>query len=143
MGYKNLIKWCCHVSDLGLRRACHSEEIAPLDNKAASVARCQGRSYCWERVSKRGLALTWLKGWWLPPHLMRSTKSPGCIYVEKISKQCCFGCRNSEGVWECVWWDKHSSGGLDDQQMEGQDRLKGDIYNVRDPPRSETEKSVK
>ena len=58
---------------------------------------------------------------------MHSTKPPGCIYVEKTSEQCCLGCPNSQGAWKDVWLDKHSSSGLDDQQMEGQDHLKGDI----------------
>ena len=58
---------------------------------------------------------------------MHLTKPPDFIYVEKTPKQCCIDYRNSQGVWEGVWWDKHSGGGLDDQQMEGQDQLKGDI----------------
>ena len=60
----------------------------------------------------------------VPSHLMHPTKPPSCIYVEKISEQCCLGCRNSQEVWEGVWWDKHSSNDLDDQQMESQDHLK-------------------
>ena len=58
---------------------------------------------------------------------MHPTKPLDCIYVEKIPEQYCLDYRNSQGVWEGVRWDKHSSGGLDDQQMEGLDCLKGDI----------------
>ena len=55
---------------------------------------------------------------------MHPTKPPGRIYVEKTPEQYCFGCRNSQKIWEGVWWDKHSSSGLNNQQMEGQDQLK-------------------
>ena len=65
-----------------------------------------------------------IEGWWLKPHLMHPTKPPGYIYVEKTPEQCCLSYQNSQGIWEGVWWDKHSNSGLDDQQMEGQDHLK-------------------
>ena len=52
----------------------------------------------------------------------------------------CLGCRNSQKVWEGGRWNKHSSSDLHDQQMEGQDQLKGDIYNVRHPPGKGIEK---
>ena len=55
-------------------------------------------------------------------------------------EQYCLGCRNSQKVWEGGRWDKHSSSDLHDQQMESQDQLKGDIYNVRNPPRRGIEK---
>ena len=55
---------------------------------------------------------------------MHPTKSPGCIYVEKTPEQYCLGRYNSQGAWEGVCWDKHSSDGLNDQQMKGQDHLK-------------------
>ena len=55
-------------------------------------------------------------------------------------KQCCLGCCNSQKVWEGGRWDKYSSSDLHDQQMEGQDQLKGDIYNVRNPPGKEKRK---
>ena len=55
-------------------------------------------------------------------------------------EQYCLGCRNSQKVWEGGRWDKHSSNDLHDQQMEGQDQLKEDIYNVRNPPRKGIEK---
>ena len=48
-------------------------------------------------------------------------------------EQYCLGCCNSQKVWEGGRWDKHSSSDLHDQQMEGQDQLKWDIYNVRNP----------
>jgi len=105
----------------------HAEEVTRSDNKATLVARYQRRSYYRERAPGMGLALTWLKGWWLPPHLMHPTKPPGCIYVKKTSEQYCLGCPNSQKAWESVWWDKHLSNGLDDQQIEGQDHLKGAI----------------
>ena len=44
------------------------------------------------------------------------------------------GCHNSQKVRGGGRWDRHSSSDLYDQQMEGQDQLKGDIYNVRNPP---------
>ena len=61
---------------------------------------------------------------------MHLTKLPSHIYVEKTPEQCCLGCHNSQKTWEGIWWDKHSSSGLHNQQIEGQKRL----YNVRDPP---------
>ena len=128
MGYMNLNKVMApRVIPMAERGHYRTEEVTPSDSKATSVAHYHRRSYCRERVSKKRLALTWLKGWWLPPHLMHLTKSPNCIYVEKTPKQYCLGCCNSQGIWEGVWWDKNSSSGLDDQQMEGQDHLKGVI----------------
>ena len=44
--------------------------------------------------------------------------------MEKTPEQYCLGCRNSQKTWEGVWWDKYSSNGLHDQQMEGQDQPK-------------------
>ena len=73
------------------------------------MARYQRKSYHKKRASGRRLSLTWLKGWWLPSHLMHPTKPTDCIYVEKIPKQCYLSCPNSQGVWKGVWWDKHSS----------------------------------
>ena len=37
------------------------------------------------------------------------------------------GCPNLQKACEGVRWDKHSSSGLNDRQMEGQDHLKGGI----------------
>ena len=48
-------------------------------------------------------------------------------------EQYCLGCHNSQKVWEGGRCDRHSSSDLLDQQIEGQDQLKGDIYNVRNP----------
>ena len=73
------------------------------------------------------LTLIWLKRWWLPSHLMHPTKPPGCIYVEKILKQYCLGCPDLQRADEGVWWDKYLSSGMNDQQMEDQDYLKGTI----------------
>ena len=42
-------------------------------------------------------------------------------------EQYCLGCCDSQKVWEDGRWDKHSSSDLHDQQMKGQDQLKGDI----------------
>ena len=106
-------QWCflenksCGVQEFkwGICTTCHTygwgshyrvEEVTRSDNKATPVARYQRKSYCRERVLEKGLALTWLNGWWLPPHLMHPTKPPGCIYVEKTSEQCCLGCSNSQ-----------------------------------------------
>ena len=58
------------------------------------------------------------------PHLMHPTKPSDFIYVEKTPEQCYHDRCNSQRVWEDVWWDKHSSGGLDDQQLEAQECLK-------------------
>ena len=79
-----------------------AEEVTLLDSKAMSVACYQRRLYCKERVSGKGLSLTSLKEWWLPPHLMHPTKPPSCIYIEKTPEKCCIGCHNSQGVWEGV-----------------------------------------
>ena len=51
----------------------------------------------------------------------------GHIYVEKISEQYYLGYRNSQRAREGGWWDKYSSGGSDDQQVEGEDDIKEDI----------------
>ena len=51
----------------------------------------------------------------------------GRINEEMTPEQYCLGCCNSQKVWEGGRCDKHSSSNLHDQQMEGQDQLKGDI----------------
>ena len=87
-----------------------TEKATPSDCKSTSIECHQRRSYYIERVSRKGLVLTWLKRWWLPPHLMHSTKPLGCIYVEKIPEQCCLDCRDSQGDWNCYsatkWFEK-------------------------------------
>ena len=50
-----------------------------------------------------------------------------CIYVEKISEQYYLGYQNSQKIREGVWWNKYSSKGSDDQQVEGEDDPKKDI----------------
>ena len=59
----------------------------------------------------------------LPLHWMLCSKLSNHIYVEKIPEQCCLGRPNCKGVQ----WNKHSSSGLDEQQVEGQDHSKRDI----------------
>ena len=49
------------------------------------------------------------------------------IYVEKTSEQYCLGYHNLQGTREGVWWDRYSSEGSDDQQVEGEDDSKEDI----------------
>ena len=49
------------------------------------------------------------------------------IYVEKTPEQCCLSYHNSKKAKEGVWWDRYSSKGLNDQQVEDQDSPKGDI----------------
>ena len=49
------------------------------------------------------------------------------IYVEKTSEQCYLGYRDSQSAREGGWWDKYSSGGSDNQQVEGKDDTKEDI----------------
>ena len=51
----------------------------------------------------------------------------GRIYVEKTSEQCYLGYRNLQSAREGGWWDKYSSRGLDNQQVEGEDDSKEDI----------------
>ena len=51
----------------------------------------------------------------------------GRIYVEKTSEQCYLGFRNSQRATEGGWWDKYSSRGSDNQQVEGEDDAKEDI----------------
>jgi len=59
---------------------------------------------------------------------MHPTKPTGRIYVEKKTlEQCCLSCHNLQKTWEGIWWDKHSSSGLHNQQMEGQDQPKEGI----------------
>ena len=112
----------------------HAEEATPLDSKATSITRHQGKSYCRERTSEKGLALTWLRDWWLPPHLMHPTKPLGCIYVEKTPEQCYLSCRTHKG-FEKVF-DGTSTQMVD--WMINKWRVKiawRELYNVRDPPR--------
>ena len=128
VGYENLDKnTCatCHDQCQGAHH--HAKEATRSDSKAMSVAQCQRRSCYWEKTLERRSALMWLEGWWLPPHSMRLTKSPSCIYVEKTPEQYCLDRCNSQEVLGSVWWDKHSSGKLSNQQMEGWDCLKGAI----------------
>ena len=58
---------------------------------------------------------------------MHNSYFTGDIYVEKTSEQCHIGYCNSQSAKEGGWWDKHSSGGSDNQQVEGKDDTKEDI----------------
>ena len=58
---------------------------------------------------------------------MHNSYFTGRIYVEKTAEQCHIGYRNSQGVREDDWWDKHSSGGSDNRQVEGKDDTKEGI----------------
>lgn len=89
-----------------------------------SVTHYQRRLHCKGRVSGRRSVLSCLKGWKLPLHLLHPTKLYGCIYIEKTPEQCYLGSHNSQKVWGNILWDKNSSSGLRDQQMEGQDQRK-------------------
>ena len=51
----------------------------------------------------------------------------GRIYVEKTSEQYYLDYRNSQRVREGGWWDKYSSRGSDNQQVECEDDTKEDI----------------
>ena len=51
----------------------------------------------------------------------------GRIYVEKTSEQYYLNYYNSQKTKEGVWWDRDSSKGSDDQQVEGEDDPKEDI----------------
>ena len=111
VGYRNSSNVIApHVIPIAKKDCYLAEEATPSNCKSTSIACHQRRSYCTERVSGKGLALTWLKSWWLPSHLMHSTKPHGYIYVEKIPEQCCLGCRDSQGDWNCYsatkWFDK-------------------------------------
>ena len=55
---------------------------------------------------------------------MHNSYFTGRIFVEKTSEQCYLGYRNSQKVRESGWWDKYSSKGSDDQQVEGEDDSK-------------------
>ena len=46
----------CHTHGRGGHY--RANEVTPLDSKVTSVARYQRRSYCREKVSEKGLALT-------------------------------------------------------------------------------------
>ena len=111
VGYRNSSNVIApHVIPIAKKDCYLAEEATPSNCKSTSIACHQRRSYCTERVSGKGLALTWLKSWWLPSHLMHSTKPPGYIYVEKIPEQCCLDCRDSQGDWNCYsatkWFEK-------------------------------------
>ena len=58
---------------------------------------------------------------------MHNNYFTGHIYVEKTSEQCHINYRNSQSTREGGWWDKHSSGDSDNQQVEGKDDTKEDI----------------
>ena len=58
---------------------------------------------------------------------MHNSYFTGRIYVEKTFKQCYFGYHNSQRSREGGYWDKYSSKGSDDQQVEGEDSSKEDI----------------
>ena len=47
--------------------------------------------------------------------------------MEKTSEQRYLDYHNSQKTKEGVWWDKYSSKGSDDQQVEGEDDPKEDI----------------
>ena len=122
----------CHVHD---RRAYyHAKEATHSDSKATSVAHYQRRSCCWEKVSERGIALTWLEGRWLPPHSMHPTKPPNCIYVEKTPELCCLGYCTHKRFREV-------SNGTSTQVVDwaiNKWRAKiawRELYNARDPPK--------
>ena len=55
---------------------------------------------------------------------MHNNYFTGHIYVKKTSEQCYLSYRNSQRVREGGWWDKYSSKGSDDQQVEGEDDSK-------------------
>jgi len=48
---------------------------------------------------------------------MRYSYFSGRINVEKTCEQCCLGYHNSQKDGGGVQWDKHSSEGLDNQQV--------------------------
>ena len=111
VGYRNSSNVIApHVIPIAKKDCYLAKEATPSNCKSTSIACHQRRSYCTKRVSRKGLALTWLKSWWLPSHLMHSTKPPSYIYVEKIPEQCCLGCRDSQGDWNCYsatkWFEK-------------------------------------
>ena len=49
------------------------------------------------------------------------------IYVENTSEQYYLGYRNSQRARKGDWWDKYSSKGSDNQQVEVEDDSKEDI----------------
>ena len=58
---------------------------------------------------------------------MQCSYFSGHIYVEKTSEQYYLGYHNSQKTRKGVWWDKYSSKGSDDQQVEGEDDPKENI----------------
>ena len=57
---------------------------------------------------------------------MHYSNFSGGIYVEKTPEQCILNYHRSQRVREDAWWDIHSSEGLDDEQVYGQDSIKRD-----------------
>ena len=53
----------------------------------------------------------------LPPYWMHYNYFSSRIYVEKTPEQCCINYHNSQKTKEGVWWDRHSSKVLNDQQV--------------------------
>ena len=76
-----------------------------LATKAHHLNTWKGRKH---KISKQKLPL---------PHWMHYSYFPGRIKVEKTPEQCYLGYRNSQRTERGVWWDRCSSGGLDDQQV--------------------------
>ena len=56
------------------------------------------------------------------------------IYVEKTSEHCSFNHHHSRIAKEDGWWDRYSSGGLDNEQVYDQDSVKKKLYNVKELP---------
>ena len=63
----------------------------------------------------------------------------GCINEEMTTEQYTLVCYNSQQVEEGNRWDMHSSSNLHDQQMDGQDQWKEDIWHKR-PSKNRGEK---
>ena len=57
---------------------------------------------------------------------MHCSKFSGRIYVEKTPEQCILNHHRSQKAREDAWWDRHSSGSLDDEQVYSQDSVKKD-----------------
>ena len=67
VGYRNSSNVIApHVIPIAKKDCYLAEEATPSNCKSTSIACHQRRSYCTKRVSGKGLALTWLKRWWLP-----------------------------------------------------------------------------
>ena len=61
---------------------------------------------------------------------MHCSNFPGRIYVEKTPEQCNLNYHHSRRIKADIWYDMYLSEGLDEEQVDGNDEVKGEYINV-------------